>query len=285
MRHPVTGVDHCYLLVEDLDRSLEQFERLGFTVSPRGFHSAAKGTANHTIMLTADDYFELLGIVAETENNAPQREMLQRDGEGLYAVACRIDSATDAKERLDALAVSTGNVQRFERPVPLPNGGEGIAAFSTLPFSPHEVPVGIAFMCQHHTRDTVWLPELMAHPNGATALAGILAAHADPKAAAEAYSRLFGAGKTVAVAGGFGVVTGSIPVTFLTAQELASRYAGLDIGRTPRRAFAVLQIAVRDLHSAKTVLSRNSVETHATAGGFAVDPAFAGGAVIEFVAT
>lgn len=283
MRHPVTGIDHCFLLVEDLDRSLQQFERLGFTISPRGFHSAAKGTANHTIMLGSDDYFELLGIVAETPDNASRREMLKRDGEGLLAVACRIESATDAKQQLDALGIATGNVQRFDRPVSLPNGGEGVAAFSSLPFAAQEVPAGIAFMCQHHTRETVWLPELMTHANGATALAGIVAAHDDPEAAAVAYARLFAAGSTVPVDGGFEVATGSIPVTFLTAQELASRYAGLDIGRTPRHAFAVLQIAVKNLDTAKSVLSQQKVETHATAGGFAVDPALAGGAVIEFV--
>lgn len=283
MRHPVTGIDHCYLLVEDLDRGFDQFVRLGFTVSPRGFHSAAKGTANHTIMLSADDYFELLGIVVETEENAPRRQMLQRDGEGLYAVACRIDDAADAKQRLSALSVSTGNVQRFERPVPLPGGGSGMAAFSTLPFSPHEVPVGIAFMCQHHTRDTVWMPELMTHPNGAVALAGILAVHAEPETAAEAYSRLFAKGETVAVAGGVQVATGSIPVTFLTAKELASRYAGIDIGQTPRHAFAVLQIVVRDLAAVKSLLAQNDVEAYLTAGGLAVAPALAGGAVIEFV--
>lgn len=284
MHHPVTGIDHCYLMVDDLDRSLEQFERLGFTVSPRGLHSAAKGTANHTIMLSADDYFELLGIVAETENNAPRRAMLQRDGEGLYAIASRIDDATDAKQRLDTLGISTSDVQHFARPVPLPNGGEGVAAFSTLPFSPHEVPVGIAFMCQHHTPETVWLPELMAHPNGATALAGISAVHAEPKAAAEAYSRLFAAGETVPVPGGYEVVTGSIPITFLTAQELASRYSGLDIGRTPQRGFAVLQIAVEDLDATRAVLSQKTIVVHATARGIAVDPAFASGTVIEFVA-
>lgn len=284
MRHPVTGIDHCYLLVENLDRSVEQFRQLGFTVSPRGFHSAAKGTANHTIMLSADDYFELLGIVAETEDNAPRRQMLRRDGEGLYAVACRIDDAAEAKKQLEALAVSTDNVQYFERPVQLPDGSEGVAAFSTLSFSPHEVPAGVAFMCQHHTRDKVWLPGLMTHPNGATALAGILAAHDDPEAAAKAYARFFAAGKTVAVAGGCEVVTGSIPVTFLTAAELSSHYAGLHVGRTPRHAFAVLQIAVRDLDATRALLSQKTVETHATAGGFAVDPAFASGAVIEFVA-
>ena len=40
MTHPVKGVDHVFLMVNDLDESCEAFERLGFTISPRGMHSA-----------------------------------------------------------------------------------------------------------------------------------------------------------------------------------------------------------------------------------------------------
>ncbi|MFD2856181.1 VOC family protein [Seohaeicola zhoushanensis] len=60
MTHPVKGIDHCFALVDDLDDAAAQYGALGFTLSPRGMHSAAKGTANHTIMFP-EDYFELLG--------------------------------------------------------------------------------------------------------------------------------------------------------------------------------------------------------------------------------
>ncbi len=69
MTHPVKGVDHVFLLVKDLDRSRDAYARLGFTISPRGMHSAHKGAANHTIMFP-HDYFELLGLIAETPGNA-----------------------------------------------------------------------------------------------------------------------------------------------------------------------------------------------------------------------
>ena len=86
MTHPVKGVDHVFLMVNDLDESCEAFERLGFTISPRGMHSAHKGAANHTIMFP-NDYFELLGMIAEVPGNADRREMLKREGQGLHAVA------------------------------------------------------------------------------------------------------------------------------------------------------------------------------------------------------
>ena len=64
-------------MVRDLDQAAENWKRLGFTVSPRGTHSAKMGSANYTIMLDPD-YFELLGVLVETEHNAPARAFLEK---------------------------------------------------------------------------------------------------------------------------------------------------------------------------------------------------------------
>jgi len=282
MSHPVVGIDHCYLLVEDLDRSLAQFRKLGFTVSPRGLHSAAMGSANHTIMFP-QDYFELLGLVAPTEENAGKRQLLERDGEGLYAIACRAGDVSEAGKKLEELGIGTNGLRSFERPVPLPGGGEAVAAFSILQFDQEEVPVGMAFMCQHHTPQTVWLPELLTHRNGAKALAGAVAAPADPEQAANGYARLFAAGEVSEVEGGWQVSTGSAPLTFLSQQALAQRYAGVDLSATPDSAFAVLQIAVDGLDKAQRVLDEEGVSAVRTGSGIVVAPADASGAGIEFV--
>lgn len=285
MNHPVTGIDHCYLLVRDLDRSLDQFRNLGFTISPRGYHSLKMGSANHTIMFASDDYFELLGMINPTDENRDKRRLLEEQGEGLYAIACRIGDARDAREQLTALGIETTEVVDFERPVPLPGGGEGRAAFSVMQFAAHEVPLGIAFMCQHHTRDTVWLPELMAHPNGAVGLAGAIAASDDPEQAARGYARLLAVGALTPVTGGFEVETGSAPLTFLTSAALAERYPQFDIDLTPAGAFAVLRIAVEDPARVRTLLENASITWLATPDGLAVGPADASGSIVEFVAS
>ena len=88
MTHPIIGIDHVFILVRDLDTAARQYEKLGFTVSPRGLHSEHKGTANHTIMLEKD-YFELLGVVREVPGNEAHRASLA-EGEGLAAIACRV---------------------------------------------------------------------------------------------------------------------------------------------------------------------------------------------------
>lgn len=283
MSHPVTGIDHCYLLVNDLDTSLEQFHRLGFTTSPRGLHSASKGTANHTVMLSHNDYFELLGVINPTPENEPRRALLQQGGEGLYAMAGRIEDAEDGKQRLHEQGIAVRNVQRFDRPVMLPDGSEGVAAFSIFSFAPEQVPVGIAFVCQHHTRETVWLPHLMNHPNGAVALAGLVARHTEPENAANAYAKLFATGTVAPISGGWAVDTGNVPVTFLHADALQKQYRELDTERTPGRGFAVLQISVRDLATTRAILDASQTPFHPTTSGIAVAPSLASGAIIEFI--
>lgn len=117
MAHPVLGIDHVFLLVNDLDASAARFRRLGFTLSPRGLHSAEKGHSE----LHADlehDYCELLGVITETPDNRLQREILAEDGEGLRAIACRIDDAREARKALAARNISAGPVSEFSRPLP-----------------------------------------------------------------------------------------------------------------------------------------------------------------------
>src|SRR6478736_5011664 len=87
----ILGTDHVVITVRDLDAAAAQWKRLGFTVSPRGLHSPQMGTANHTIMF-GEDYLELLGVVAETEQNKPTRDLL-KVREGIERTAFTTDDA------------------------------------------------------------------------------------------------------------------------------------------------------------------------------------------------
>ena len=61
MFRQVRGLDHAVILVRDLDRARETYERLGFTLTPRGLHSL--GSQNHCIMF-GRDYLELMALPA-----------------------------------------------------------------------------------------------------------------------------------------------------------------------------------------------------------------------------
>lgn len=41
----VIGIDHAVVMVQDLDKAAENYRQLGFTLSPRGTHSAHMGTS------------------------------------------------------------------------------------------------------------------------------------------------------------------------------------------------------------------------------------------------
>ena len=282
--HPVRGIDHVFLLVHDLEASRDTYARLGFTLSPRGLHSAHKGAANHTIMFP-DDYLELLGLIAETEGNAARRALLARSGEGLHAVACRTADAAGAGAALAERGIGTETMVSFSRPVPLPDGSEVMASFNTLAFDPAEVPLGTCFMCQHLTPGAVWVPPLLEHPNTANGLNRILARAEAPEAAARGYARLFAAGQVRAVDDGWEVRTGaaSAAMTFLAPSALLARYPDLDLDRTPEGAFAALQVRVRDPGRARAVLKDAGIPVRPTPDGLAVPARAACGTVLEFV--
>ena len=82
----IAGIDHAVVVVKDLDAAADNWKRLGFTISPRGTHSAHMGTGNYTIML-GEDYMELLGVLVATEHNAPSRAFLDRNGGGIERIA------------------------------------------------------------------------------------------------------------------------------------------------------------------------------------------------------
>jgi hypothetical protein len=124
----VIGIDHAVVVVKDLDKAAENWKRLGFTVSPRGTHSAKMGSGNYTIML-GEDYVELLGVLAETEHNAPTRAFLARRGEGIERVAFTAVDATAGAEEIRARGYTPVGPTDFERPVTLPSGGKGEAKF------------------------------------------------------------------------------------------------------------------------------------------------------------
>lgn len=284
MTHPVKGIDHCFALVDDLDAAAAQYGALGFTLSPRGTHSAAKGTANYTIMFP-EDYFELLGVLEPTELNAARREMLATMGQGLHAIACRIDNAEQAAEALAGLGIATQGLGSFSRPVPLPDGSEGIAAFSTVSFTSDEVPLGMVFMCQHKTRDTVWVPELLTHANTACGLDAILAISETPAEDAARFARLWAAGSVSTGDGLTTITTGpaSAPLILATADRMAARYPDLDLSATAKGGFTVLRVKVQSLDSAKDCLLASKVTFRETTSGLAVDPEFSAGVLLEFV--
>ena len=277
----VVGIDHAVVMVKDLDKAAQDWKRLGFTISPRGTHSAHMGTGNYTIMLDPD-YLELLGVLTETEHNAPARAYLARHGEGIERIAfTAIDSAAGAEE-IRARGYAPIGPTDFERPVTLPDGTVSAAKFRTFQWPTQEAPGGVRiFACQHKTRETVWIGELMRHANGAKRLRQVLIATPAPGNDAAHLSRMIDREARHESDGAVAVPSGGYRADFifLIRDQLAKRYPGVSLAGLADRGGAGLVIAA-DLAAAEKALG-----TAGTRSGDAicVAPASANGTLLAFV--
>ena len=207
-------------------------------------------------------------------------------------MACRVADARAAQRALADLGIGTHGHGEFSRPVDLPDGGTGEAAFATLAFDDAEVPGGMMFMCEHRTRAMVWRPELMEHANGARGLAGLVAVRSDPEPAARAFARLFALGavsETPAMARGpegLTVATGlaSAPILVVTPEAFSKAWPEHDLADTPQGAFAALRVRVDDAEAAREALRRGGAPHVETERGASVGPRHAAGVVVDLVA-
>lgn len=279
----VIGIDHAVVMVKDLDEAAENYRQLGFTVSPRGTHSVHMGTGNYTIMFDPD-YMELLGVLAATELNAPARAFLDKRGEGIERIAfTAIDSAAGADE-IRARGLEPIGPTDFERPVTLPDGTVSAAKFRTFLWPTAEAPGGVRiFACQHKTRETVWIPELMQHANAAKRIRQTLIATAEPAREAAHLARLIDRAPKAEADGAVTVPSGGDRADFvyLTLDQLGKRYPGVPLTGLSERGGAGLVLASGDLAATEKALGSAAERSGAA---ICVPPARANGALLAFVA-
>jgi hypothetical protein len=277
----VVGIDHAVVMVKELDRAAENWKRLGFTVSPRGTHSTHMGSGNYTVMFDPD-YMELLGVLTSTEHNAPARAYLAKRGDGIERVALTAGDSAAGAEEIRARGYTPIGPTDFERPVTMPDGTPSAAKFRTFQWPATEAPGGVRiFACQHKTRETVWIPELMKHANGAKRLRQVLIATQDAAKDAAHLSRMIDREARNEPDGAVAVPSGAdrADFVFLTRDQLAKRYPGVALAGLPERGGAGLVIAA-DLTQAEKALGSSGIRS---GGAICVLPAAANGALLVFV--
>lgn len=274
------GLDHVVVMVRDLDAAAERWRKLGFTLSPRGTHSAHLGTGNYTIMFGVD-YVELLGILQETELNASSRAFLDRRGEGVERAAFTSNDASMGVAALRALGFDATGPIEFSRPVDLPDGGKGDASFSVFHWPP-DAAVGDLriFACQHHTRNTVWIPSLQSHPNTATGIARVELVAASPTEAAARLARLIET-RAIDADGGAKVPTapGRAEFLFLTHDAFIARHPSVRREAVAAEGVAALVLHARDLDAAARAVGADAV---VSADSVSVAPGRTGGVMLVF---
>lgn len=277
----IVGLDHVVILARSLDTAAESWRALGFTIAPRGTHTAAMGTANHTIML-AEDYIELIGVVADTERNAPTREFLKARGEGIERSAFTTTSAADGVAEITARGLAGTGPFDFGRPVDLPDGRKTEAKFRTFLWPLNDRPGGMRiFACEHLTREAVWFPELTRHANTATRIDRVELLSENPKAAAAHMSRLIDQSVKEDADGALRVASGGTrgDFVFLDRATLEKRHPGVPLDGLPQEGGVTLALRVANADAAKSAVGGRGVTTKP--GAITVAPRHANGVILE----
>jgi hypothetical protein len=173
-------VDHLVLPVADLDTAAAEFHGAGYIVTPRADHPF--GTSNRLVVFT-DTYLELVAVTNADQvpeaGFAGEVAAYVADQEGISHV---VVSSEDAGADFAALAAAGVNVRDpfdFSRPAPIADGTTMTASFSLVP-TESSSPLG-AFVCVHHTKEAVWHPSHLEHPNGARRIRAISVAARAPE--------------------------------------------------------------------------------------------------------
>ena len=280
MTKPVSGLDHVVIGVDDLSRGAETYSRLGFTLSPRGVHSASMGTANHTIMLK-QDYFELLAILAPTERNLRWQRALER-GEGAIGIAMATTDAGSTYEAWSAAGLHPRDVIDFSRPVDRPDGSKLDASFKVVSLPEETNPDVGLFACEHLTRDAVWLPELLDHPNTALGIRGLTVTTTRPAEHLDSWKRVLPGAAVIALDGGLRFEIGRHFVDLLEPATAALRLGTFAVQHRP--GVLALEFAVGDLEECRMALGRGAVPFRDEAGHILVAPDQACGVALVMTA-
>jgi catechol 2,3-dioxygenase-like lactoylglutathione lyase family enzyme len=274
----VKAIDHLVIRVADLDVGQKLFERLGFTLTPRGFH-AGRGSANHTAPLPSGNYFELIYLPPGADAPFPDRP------EGPVALALAPTDSHTVHAELAALGYHVDPPRDLARPVHLPEGTRE-ARFINLNFPPIAPQAVGFFACQHLTRDLVWRPEWEGHANGAERVSETIVVHPSPAEFKATYVGLYGEAVR-ADNDGLVVTLGGDKLSFLAPQAFQKRFPMIAVPTdlSERGWFAGATLRVRSLDKVDAVLTAAGIAAVRTpSGSLVVAPSEAANTLLEFAA-
>ena len=171
------SLDHLVINTRfDTDAAEALFAQLGFTLTPRGYHTL--GSINHLIVFDGH-YLELIGLPAD---GAAARPEIAASPLGADGLVYRTEDPERTFASLEAAGFAATAPQHFSRPVE----SLGDARFVTVRLAPGQLPGGRVVFCRHLTPELVFRDAWRDHPNGACALAALHLVDADRAA----YARL-----------------------------------------------------------------------------------------------
>jgi catechol 2,3-dioxygenase-like lactoylglutathione lyase family enzyme len=274
MASPITGIDHVLAGVADLEGSRATYERLGFTLTPRGRHKG-RNTGNYCIMFPGD-YIELLGIVDDDPSTANDpftsglTDFLAERGEGLSGLALAADDADATYAAFVTAGVKTDPPRALSRLLELPEGTVE-PKFTLVHTPPETFPGARFFVCHHLTPDLLRRPDWLDHANDVQRITALTAIADDAPAVAAACARVFGDDAVEADGTGYTIALGGGAALRLDPAS----------GDTPP-GLTSLTLAVADTAATGACLEAAGVPYQRDGGDLVVAPEFACGAGLIF---
>ncbi len=259
--------DHIVLVARDLDAQSRFYEGLGFTLTPRAQHPW--GTTNRLIQMQGV-FLELLSLGdMAIEPPAPghfsfgafTRDYLARR-EGLAMLVLRTADAAADRALWRNRGLDTYELFDFARSATLPDGRSVKVAFTLCFVTDPAMPDALFFVCQQHYPENFWKPEFQVHANGATGVASVWMAAAQPQRHASFFARLTdeqavrsdGHGLRIAMQNGELIVAdpaslaARFPGSVDTDLADSPRFAGLAVNVDLARTRSIARAAGRSFH-------------------------------------
>lgn len=274
---PVPTLDHVVVNARDqLDRAADTYRRLGFTLTPRGYHTL--GSMNHLAIL-GTDYLEL---IAAKPGDTSRPEILDAP----FGLDGLVFATEDASATFDALRqsdVAAEPPQQFSRPVDIGTERRN-AMFRTVRLPRGMVPAGRLYFCQHLTRELVWRDAWRRHANGAVGVARAVIAAEAPETMGTLFARMFGPRTVRATDDGCSLTLGLSHFDVVTPAALWEMFGNAAPDSRGRRDYmAALTLRTLSLDAAETALEVGRVRGVDRIGTSVLVPATeAFGVTLEF---
>lgn len=221
------ALDHVVINARtSMDEAERLFTTLGFTLTPRGYHSL--GSIN-ALAIFEHDYLELLGVPADRPDARPE---LVSTPLGLNGIVFKTDDADRTYAHLQRLGIDAFPPKSFSRPVVLQNGETHDACFRTVTLPASAFSAGRLYFCEHATPELVWRPEWQAHENGARGFQELVLVSADPVAMARHVAAIIEADFAEGGDGATIALPNDIALSLMTPDRYAARFgdAAIDLG-------------------------------------------------------
>jgi hypothetical protein len=274
---PVPTLDHVVINVRDrIDEGLETYRRLGFTMTPRGYHTL--GSMNH-LAIFGTEYLEL---IAAPPGDSGRAEILAAPF-GLNGLVFGTEDSAAVYAALHDAGVPVEPPLEFSRPVDLGNVSRD-ATFRTVRLTPGTVPAGRIYFCHHFSRDCVWRDAWRHHANGAVGIIRAVIAAREPSVLASLFARMFGEDAIRRLPARCSLRIGLSQFDIVTPGELAHEFADAAPAANGRDDFmAALTIRTRSLDRAADALAVGGISgVRREAARILVPPTETFGVTLEF---